>query len=253
MTPEQIIFVGLVLFFAVALQAAVGFGLGLFATPLLVWFGIDLPTAVTVSMAAAFSQGAWSCYRVRGDVPWAAASKANLLRLFTLPIGVYLLGQLADFGQDRIKQAIGGMLLLVIAMQWMFRVKPRERVHPGWFVLSTTTSGLLTGLVGMGGPPLVLWVMAHDWPSKRARSYIWATGLMLFPLTFVLLLFKFGSLVANATIITFAMTPIVLIASNVGLRIGGLLSRQRLRVAATTLLILIAIASLAGPIIALGR
>ena len=252
MTLEQIIFVGLVLFFAVTLQAAVGFGLGLFATPLLIWFGIDLPAAITVTMSASFCQGAWSCFRFRNDVPWALAGKATLLRLLTLPIGVYLLGQLVDFGQDRIKQAIGVMLLVVIAVQWTFRVKPREQVHPGWLVFSSAISGLLSGLVGMGGPPLVLWVMAHDWSSKRARSFIWASASMLFPLNLLLLIFKFGSPIVNATLVTFAMVPVVFLASNVGLRLGGMLSRQRLRVAATTLLILIAIASVAGPFIALG-
>ena len=37
------------------------------------------------------------------------------------------------------------------------------RVLPGWFLL---------GLCGMGGPVMVLWVLAHDWPMNKARAFL---------------------------------------------------------------------------------
>jgi hypothetical protein len=32
----------------------------------------------------------------------------------------------------------------------------------------------LAGICGMGGPPLVLWAMAHDWPADKVRAFLFA-------------------------------------------------------------------------------
>ena len=46
----------------------------------------------------------------------------------------------------------------------------------GQNTLTFTGSGVLAGLCGMGGPPLVLWAMAHDWPTQRIRGFLFAPG-----------------------------------------------------------------------------
>ena len=47
----------------------------------------------------------------------------------------------------RIKQVVGGLMLAIIA----FQLRPRERLHPAWAWLTFPLSGILQGLVGMGG------------------------------------------------------------------------------------------------------
>ncbi len=50
MDTTQIILVSVALVSACALQGAVGFGAGLFAIPLMVWAGVDLPSAIMITM-----------------------------------------------------------------------------------------------------------------------------------------------------------------------------------------------------------
>ncbi len=249
MTELQIIEMSVALVFACTLQGAVGFGAGMFAIPLMVWAGVDLPSAISVVLGGVVVQTAWNLYRYRDHVRIRDTMPLFYLRVLTLPVGIVLLGVLVTFGQDRVKQAIGLMLLLALVLQWVMKVKPRERVGWGWTVLTGCASGLTAGLVGMGGPPVVLWVMAHDWPAKKARAFLWATFLTLAPFNAVLLVYKFGAGMWWPMLLGLCLAPLVVIGSEVGMRVGGLMSRQRLRAAAFGLLLVLALASILGPLL----
>ncbi len=249
MTSLQIIEASAALVFACALQGAVGFGAGLFAIPLMVWAGVDLPSAIAVTLGGVLVQTAWNLYRYRDHVRVRDTLPLFFIRVLTLPVGIALLGVLVTFGQARVKQAIGAMLLLVLALQWASKVKPRERVGHGWTLLAGCASGLTAGLVGMGGPPVVLWVMAHDWPAKKARAFLWATFLMLAPVNAALLVYKFGSEMWGPTLLGICLAPLVVVGSEAGMRAGALMSRHRLRAAAFGLLLLLALVSVLGPLL----
>ncbi len=252
MDMTQTILVSAALVFACALQGAVGFGAGLFAIPLMVWAGVDLPSSISVTLGGVMVQTGWNLYRYRDHVAAREVLPLFILRVLTLPVGVALLGVLVTFGQARVKQVIGGMLLAVLAVQWLLKVKPRERVAWGWTALAGCTSGLSAGVVGMGGPPVVLWVMAHDWPAKKARAFLWATFLLLTPVNAALLVYKFGGAMWAPLALGLCLSPLVVIGSEAGMRAGALMSRQHLRRAAFGLLLLLALASVLGPILGVG-
>jgi len=69
---------------------------------------------------------------------------------------------------------IGGILCLLVAIQYLWRQHPVKAMHWGWGGLAFIGSGLLAGLCGMGGPPLVIWSMAHDWPAEKTRGFLFA-------------------------------------------------------------------------------
>lgn len=234
---------------ASAIQGAVGFGAGLFAIPLMVWAGVDLPSAIAVTLSGVMVQTAWNLFRYRGHVRIRETLPLFFLRVLTLPIGIALLGVLVTFGPSRVKQAIGGMLLLVLMFQWLLKVKPRERVGKRWTVLAGSASGLTAGLVGMGGPPVVLWVMAHDWPAKKARAFLWATFLMLSPVNAVLLVYTFGGEMWGPLWFGLYLAPLVIAGSEAGMRAGAMMSRQRLRLASFGLLLLLALVMVLGPMV----
>jgi uncharacterized protein len=247
LTAVQIILVGASLVVACAIQGAVGFGAGLFAIPLMVWAGMELPSAIAVTLSGVMVQTGWNLFRYRGHVRISETLPLFFLRVLTLPVGIALLGVLVTFGPARVKQAIGGMLLLVMAMQWALKVKPREHVPWGWTVLAGCASGLTAGLVGMGGPPVVLWVMAHDWPAKKARAFLWATFLMLSPVNAVLLIYGFGAGIGWWLVFGLCLAPLVVVGSEAGMRAGAMMSRQRLRMASLGLLLLLALVMVLGP------
>ena len=59
-------------------------------------------------------------------------------------------------------------------------------------LLAGMASGYMAGAFGMGGPPLVLWTMAHDWPAKKSRAFLWSNYLVFMPIQSCLLLWLFG-------------------------------------------------------------
>jgi len=233
--------VALFLALGLALQSAVGFGCGLFAIPLMLWVGLPLPVAIAVTLAGVFGQTAWNTWQYREHVPWRLTWPMMTLRAVSMPVGVWLLGLLAEQSQSRVKLTVGLILMLVLGIQWFLKVKPRHHVAAGWTGLAGVTSGLMAGLLGMGGPPVVLWVMGHDWPGKRARAFLWATFLQLMPLQMAIIIWKFGQPVTEGLLAGALMLPVSVAASTLGLKLGERLSRQRLRVAAFGLLIFIAL------------
>lgn len=249
MTVMHLIEIALALLFACALQGAVGFGAGLFGIPLMVWAGESLPSAITVTMGGIVVQTGWNLFRYRDHVNVRELMPIFGMRLLTMPVGVALLGLLVGLGTDRVKQAIGLMLLLVLLMQWLLRVKPREHVGWGWTVLAGGASGLGAGLVGMGGPPVVLWVMAHDWPGKVSRSFLWATYLLLIPFNLAVLLYRFGDGMLYSLLLGLCFAPLVVGASELGQRVGAKINRHRLRAVAMVLLLLLALSSMLGPVL----
>lgn len=252
MDSTQIILIALALVSACAIQGAVGFGAGLFAIPLIVWIGGSLPSAITITMGGILVQTLWNIYRYRGHVEVREVMPIFWLRLLTMPLGVALLGLLVTTGPARVKQSVGAMLLVVLGIQWLLKVQPRERVGIGWTVLAGGSSGLTAGLVGMGGPPVVLWVMAHDWSSKKSRSFLWLTYLLLIPFNLAVLVYRFGNEIWGSLILGLCLAPLVVIGSEAGMRLGAMMSRQRLRSAALMLLFLLAMTSILGPLLEAG-
>ncbi|MCC7409380.1 MAG: sulfite exporter TauE/SafE family protein [Phycisphaeraceae bacterium] len=229
------------------IQSAVGFGCALFAVPIMVLAGLSLPQAIAVTLTTMVVQTIWNLQGGWREVPWAKTLPLFLLRLAFLPVGIWLLTLLAAVPKDQIKAVVGLAVLVALAMQTGLRVKPRPSVPWGWTAAAGASSGLVTGLVGMGGPPIVLWVMAHDWPARTARAFIWAVFLELMPINLAMLAIKFGKPTAMMIPLGLAMTPVVLLAATLGARLGDKLSRKTLRLAATLLLVVIALSSIAAP------
>ena len=101
----------------------------------------------------------------------------------------------------------------------------------------------------MGGPPLVLWAMAQDWPSRKSRVFLWSTFLLVMPLQLGLLAFAFSWPAVHAFGIGVALSPLIIIAAMVGGWLGDLLDRHRLRIIAFSLLVLIALSAIMEPLI----
>jgi uncharacterized protein len=249
LTADQIILVGIVVIMGSALQSAVGFGYGLFAIPVMLWLDVSLPFAVIILTITTAAQMGWSCWSYRADLQWRPAIPMVLVRLATLPIGVLLLTLLASTDDRIIRQVVGVLLLGVLILQCAFRPQPRPRVHPGWTLLAGSSSGILSGLIGMGGPPIVLWLMAHDWPPRQTRSFLWLAVLLLMPVNLTLLWLSFGDTALHAAVIGLTYVPLAVVAAAAGLWAGNCLSRTRLRAATLVLLTLIAMSLILSPLL----
>ncbi len=196
--------------FGAFVQSTLGFGMGVAAIPLLVYAGFSLPEAIGTLLPNVFVQTAFSCWRHRHRLPWPDVVPVTLLRYSSLPLGVGLLGIIAEQGQAFSRALLGVGLLAVLAVQQIQSVVPPRRPGRVATVVAGISSGLLAGMIGMGGPPLVLWVMGQDWDSSRQRCFLWLSFLLVMPLQTGVMAWRFGRPWLDAAGYGMAVVPLVL-------------------------------------------
>ena len=241
--------VAVVLTICATIQSTVGFAFGLFAIPPLVWLKLELPAAITLVLTASFIQTCWATCTLRTDIRWRPALMAMTVRGLTLPIGVGLLQLIAVLDRSQVGLILGAVLLVIVAILWLWQVEPADRLHPGWGWLAFSVSGLMLGSLGMGAPPMVVWVMAHNWTSRQMRAFLLLNMLVCAPIQLLLMSLTFSGMISKPLLLGLALSPAVLVGTKVGLGIGQRLSRRSLQALAYGLLVVIAIGSMVGPLI----
>jgi uncharacterized membrane protein YfcA len=232
----------------------VGFAAGLFGIPLLVLSGISFPDAVAISFVAAAPQNVIPAWQLRREIDVRLALRPMMIRYAMMPVGVAGLWLVGRENKDLASQIVGVLVLAIVAAQQVSRVEPQPRLHPAWEWLAFGMGGFLLGFCGMGGPAMVLWVLAHDWPMNRARAFlyfIFATGL---PVQALLLWLFFGEAMIKPMLLAAAALPSVLAGLCFGLYLSRLISDRLLRRLSLAVLILIAISAIATPyVLSAGR
>ena len=236
-----------ILFVSSALQSIIGFAFNLLAVPLLLWSGFSLAQAVALTSVPILVQVSVATWKLRDAVVWSDVLPDAAIRYLTLPLGVSLLYWINSLDPARVKQIVGVLLLLILGMQRFWRVVPRARLTLGWDLLAFGLSGVMLGMLAMGGPPVVLWLMAHDWSARRTRAFMAALFLLAAPVQVALLWWKLGEEVASAFAWGMGMIPAVVAGSLLGIRLGNRLDRERLRRWIILFLLATALISLFSP------
>ena len=246
----QFIAIGLVTGLAAFVYSVVGFGSALLAVPLLLFLGLRLEQAMVISTVVIATQGISAIRHIRTDVDWRALRPLLLLAVAAMALGLLLLIALTDLPRDRVRQVVGAIVLSALLAQWLWKVRPRPTLHWGWGVAAFFTSGLTAGLCTMGGPPLVLWAMAHQWTNRRTRATLWASLLTYTPFSILLLALAFGpKQILSFAAVSLVFVPTTALGSFLGLRVGAKIPRPRLRSLAFAFLLLIAMSAIVGPLL----
>ena len=251
--PLYLIPVGVIVFLAGLAQSAVGFGYALYATPLLVWIGIPLQNTITFVATCAMIQAALGAHKLRAAVPWRLVFTGTAIRLATFFVGLYLLKRLVAASTDQIRMAVGLILCLLVMLQLLWRPRPVEKMHPAWGGLAFSASGLLSGICGMGGPPVVLWLMAHNWSTNKTRGFLFAIFATSLPVQIFFMYLAFGTDILWSVAIAIAFMPLVYLGSAIGLPIGNRLPKETLRRIAYAILLVIGISAAVPPLLAYFR
>lgn len=228
-------------------QGATGFGSAMVAIPLMLWGGLSLPVAISVNTAIITFQGVTSCWQHRKTIPWRETNAMVALRFGSVPFGMWALVSIQGWGAAFVKQVVGLTLLAILAFLITFKVKPVARVAPIWTAIAGSSSGFLTGAVGMGGAPLVTWTLMHDWEPNRARGFLWATSLQMVPVSLLLLVWQFGMHVLWFYLAGLAAFPVIALGNRWGTQLGNTFSRERLRHVTYALLAFTATVSIGAP------
>ncbi|MEM9753790.1 MAG: sulfite exporter TauE/SafE family protein [Planctomycetota bacterium] len=231
-------------------QSAIGFGYAIVALPAMLWTGVSLPAAVAATLASVVVQCGTGAYRFRAEVWWGDVLPMAVFRIAAMPVGVALLAMLDENDPAWARGAVGAVVLLAVALNAGFRPKPRAALPRVWTPVTGVSSGLLAGSLGIGGPPVVIWASAHDWPTRRTRAFLWLTFLLLTPPQLAWMLLRFGHSLLIPIAVGLATTPLVIFAGRLGSNAGDRLSRQQLRRVGYAGLTVIGLISLASPLLA---
>jgi uncharacterized membrane protein YfcA len=250
--PEThfILSAGVVLILGAMLQSAVGFGFGMFAIPLLLLMGAEPYEAIVILSICGTVQTLIGMWSLRAHIAWRRALQLIALAGLMLPLGVWTLWAIdTHVSKETIRQIFGGIVLVVLLTQMIARVKPRDHLHWGWGALATSLCGCMSGLSGMGGPPLVMWVMAHTWSTDRSRVMLYTVFTGLTPFQIGAMCYTFGPRVIDAVGVGAAVTPFALIGIIPGLWIGKRIPKPKLRIASYIVLLLVSLYAILEPIL----
>ncbi len=232
---------GLIMFGGSIVQGAIGFALGMIAVPLLVEAGFSLSQAVALTTLAIGIQVLFGAWQLRAHIPWGDVKLAAALRYLTVPIGVLLLLSVEGMEAEEMKRLVGLGVLSGALIRGLARSRTARELPLPVSVATFCLSGILQGLVAMGGPPVVLWMTTRDWRARQARAFTMTLFLLNAPLQVLLLLFLSRTMSVDVLLMALVLTPFIFLGTTIGLRIGDRFSKPLLNKAALGVLIAIAL------------
>ncbi len=159
MDPRTFLLTSLIIAIGAALQGAVGFGLGLFAVPLLLLFAPALVPGPI--LAASIVLTALLAHHDRGGIVWRDLGWALVGRIAGIAAAAALL---ATVSQASLGLWSGVLVLVAVALSASgLHVPPA----PGSLVTAGALSGLLGTAVSIGGPPIALLYQREPGPRLR--------------------------------------------------------------------------------------
>lgn len=237
-----------ILALAALIQATVGFAAALVGLPLLIWAGNDLVSSQIMIISAMLPQNLLSVWKLRRSIDYSEVVVPAIIRIAALPIGVAGLVVVMTWSKGQINQLVGVIVLLAVAIQALAGVEWKNARWWPWLLLTFGGSGILQGLSGMSGPPMVLWVHGQRYSADRARAFLFAMYISNFLPQLGLVWWRFGNAVPRAALIGMMSLPLVLVGAVLGLKLGSRLGDRWLRPLTYAALIAIAVNSLLAPV-----
>ena len=232
---------GMILLFGSSVQGAIGFGLGMIAIPLLIDAGFSLSQAVALATVLIGIQALFGAYQLRPHIPWSDIKPAAIVRFLTVPLGVLLLLSVESLNTAEVKRLVGAGVLLGVIVRGFAKQEAHRQLPKALSTAAFALSGILQGLVAMGGPPLVLWMTTRNFRAKQARAFIMTLFLLNAPLQVMLLLFWSETMNLDVIPMALLLSPLIFIGTTAGVRVGNRFSKLMLNRAALVILLLIAL------------
>jgi uncharacterized protein len=246
LTPQVCTNLG-ILALAAFIQATVGFAAAIVGLPLLLWAGNDLVSSQIMIISAMLPQNILSVWKLRHSIDYAEVVLPASIRIAALPIGVAGLAVVMTWSPAQINQLVGGIILMAVAMQSLAGIEWKNARWWPWLLLTFGGSGILQGLSGMSGPPMVLWVHGQRYSADRARAFLFAMYISNFLPQLGLVWWRFGAGVPKAAFVGMIALPLVLVSAILGLKLGSRLGDRWLRPLTYAALVLLAVKSLLDP------
>lgn len=157
--------VTLIIFAAIFVQAAAGFGLALISMPLLVAV-LGVQTAAPLVAIVAILAELAILIRYRQGLAFRAVALFTAAALTAVPLGILFLRRV----DETVVTVALGVMLLVYALYALLVPRLPRLAHPAWAVGLGFLGGLLNGAYNTGGPPIIVYGTCRRWEPATFKS-----------------------------------------------------------------------------------
>jgi len=235
------------MFLGGTIQSSLDFRLGIFALPTLISMGKTLPESVMIIALSSFFQTSWTSFLLRKNIPWKSTKKAVFLRILFVPLGILFLAFISKLAINDMKQITGIMLLSII----IFQISPRKinikKSKIDWSYIAFPLSGFMSGSLGIGGPPMVLWSMNSKLSQIQIRSFLLTTFALTLPVTLTILFISFPHVIKSALLSSVFAIPSLALGIKLGLYITNKLNMIMYKRALLILMFLLSLGLILKP------
>ncbi len=209
-----------------------GFGSGLIAVGSLALLFPEIQDVVVLLLLANLPAEFMVVWKTRGEIRWRPIAGLGVGIGLGIPAGAWIL---TAVDPRFVLTILGGFLVLVGIV--FLRLPRGGRLHPPAWIAAPTglISGLLTGLFGTGGPPLIIWYHLSAGSKAAFRGNLMTIFLLM---TFI----RVPSYAAAGLITgprlwsTVAVLPAIFLGAWIGNRLHFQISEQKFRMMVSLLL-----------------
>jgi uncharacterized membrane protein YfcA len=231
------LFACLILAFAQAVYVLFGFGAGLIAVGSLALLFPDIKDVVVTLLLVSLPAELWVVLRSNRAISWPGILKILLGIVVGIPVGTYFL---RTSEPTIILTLLGGFLLLA-GTSFLMAPEHRGVKWPWWSGPPTGLfSGILTGLFGTGGPPLILYYQLSGVAKTAFRGNLMAIFLLM---TIIRLpTYAVGGLITQPRLwSSLAVLPAILLGAWVGNQIHLQISEGTFRRLVSIMLVILGV------------
>jgi len=146
-------------------QGLTGFGFGMVSMSLSPLF-IDIKQANVLVTILSLLNCLFVMWSVRHAVDLKKVLPIFLGAIIGVPIGVYLLKVL----QPKTIKIILGVILIGFSTYSIFRKESSKRIGKRWAFPIGILSGILNGVINMGGPPVIIYTYYQNWDKDSIKA-----------------------------------------------------------------------------------
>jgi uncharacterized membrane protein YfcA len=223
MTVLLIVLSGLVILMSSLLKGMTGFGFALIAIPFL---SLVYTIKVLVPAMTIFNliTSVLLLLKIRERISWIYFVPMSLASLGGIPLGIYLL----DYFNENVLRIIIGVILIFVSIKMLSGIPLARRFRDKPIVFAGFLSGILSGSVSLGGPPLVIAMNRKNYSKDLFRGvFAWFSTFSSF---FALAALYAKSLVPDASLkLALYYTPLLLIGSTIGNKLAAIVNAEKFK------------------------
>jgi len=210
-----------VLLVAACLQGFTGFGYSLLSLPLLVLF-MPVRTAVPLLCVTSIFLNLIIFLEARKFLDIKRIIPLIIAGVVSLPAGVWLLGH----GSEALLRTVVGVLVTLSAAIYLTGFRIRIRNEKLAFIPVGIISGVMNGVTGFSGPPVILFLTNQAVSKQAFRANISAYFLVL-NIAAVPVFIAGGMLTGDVAIGILYRFPVVIAGVLAGVKLAGSVSEKR--------------------------